>query len=52
MAVFVCTCNHAFQDSVYGKGKRVFNEGKTAYRCTVCKASKPLTGNEKKEKKA
>lgn len=51
MAVFACTCAHAFQDSTYGKGKRVFNEGKTGYRCTVCKATKPLNGTEKKVSK-
>lgn len=39
--IFSCTCNHEFQDSVYGKRNRVFNpRGKgdtpSGYRCTVC----------------
>lgn len=33
-----CTCRHDFQDSRYGKGKRVMNAMKKegSYRCTVC----------------
>lgn len=35
-----CYCKHEFQDKVYGKGNRVFNEkeskGAREYRCTVC----------------
>lgn len=35
-----CTCKHEFQDSMYGKGIRLFNscgDSKiTGYRCTVC----------------
>ncbi len=32
-----CTCNHPFQDSIYGKGMRVHTEGKKGEeRCTVC----------------
>lgn len=36
-----CTCQHEFQDQVYGPGMRVFNaagkDGKVSeYRCTVC----------------
>lgn len=33
-----CTCQHAYQDATYGKGKRVANEMKTPgkSRCTVC----------------
>ena len=39
--VLKCKCQHEFQDSVYGKGYRVFNECMsgakvTGYRCTVC----------------
>ena len=49
MAVFPCSCRHDFQDKVYGSGRRVFNLGKTSYRCTVCKSTKPLLGNEKKD---
>lgn len=37
--ILTCTCEHPFQDSKYGKNKRVFNyaEKKEAWRCTVCK---------------
>lgn len=31
-----CTCKHEFQDEVYGKGMRLFNEGIKHYTCTVC----------------
>ena len=38
--VMMCTCNHASQDAMYGKGMRVFNacgtKRDTRYRCTVC----------------
>lgn len=44
-----CSCKHDYQDKLYGNGRRVFNMGKTVYKCTVCKASKPLLGNEKKD---
>ena len=41
-----CTCQHEFQDSVYGKGRRVHNKtngnGRPEYRCTVC-GVKPKT---------
>jgi hypothetical protein len=44
-----CSCSHEYQDRLYGKGKRVFNLGKTNYRCTVCRATIPLSYGEKKE---
>lgn len=31
-----CTCKHAFQDRVYGKGKRVHTVGEKNTTCTVC----------------
>lgn len=31
-----CDCKHEFQDSVYGKGKRVHTVGRTSTYCTVC----------------
>ncbi len=32
-----CNCAHKFQDELYGKGKRLFNEKKDgSWRCTVC----------------
>jgi hypothetical protein len=44
--ILPCTCTHAYQDKVYGKGMRVHNEGTKCgqggpgYRCTVCSATK------------
>lgn len=40
--IIQCTCQHEFQDELYGKRNRVFNETVsgdkvTGYRCTVCK---------------
>jgi len=35
--VIKCTCRHEFQDTKYGKGKRVHNKTKKGWRCTVCK---------------
>jgi hypothetical protein len=56
--IMFCGCTHDFQDSVYGSHKRVFNESKKGFRCTVCKNeqyhSKPnketVTSDEAKEK--
>lgn len=31
-----CTCQHDFQDRVYGKGKRVHTVGGKGTTCTVC----------------
>lgn len=35
-----CNCASEFQDALYGKGMRVFNEigkdGKSGYRCATC----------------
>lgn len=33
-----CSCSHEYQDSVYGKGKRVANAApkQDGDRCTVC----------------
>ena len=42
-----CSCKHAYQDKLYGKGQRVFNQckgkdgaTKSLYRCTVCGSTK------------
>ena len=40
-----CSCEHEYQDRVYGKGARVHNamkkkSGKITYRCTVCGAER------------
>lgn len=38
--IMECSCRHEYQDSKYGKNKRVHNPCKAAkgvnYRCTVC----------------
>lgn len=34
--VMDCICVHEYQDSKYGKGKRVMNPKKKGYQCTVC----------------
>ena len=39
-AIFLCTCKHEGQDKIHGKGRRVFNEGKGTYTCTVCGAQR------------
>lgn len=42
MAVIKCSCSNEYQDSKYGKGKRVANStnklvgDKVVHRCTVC----------------
>jgi hypothetical protein len=38
--IMPCTCSHAYQDSLRGKGKRVHNPNKNGFRCTVCGATK------------
>jgi hypothetical protein len=41
-AIFQCTCKHAAQDKLHGKGNRVFNAmtKRDGWRCTVCKREK------------
>jgi len=40
--ILPCSCKHEFQDSRYGVGNRVMNQGRSAnagegrWRCTVC----------------
>ena len=38
--IFKCNCKHAFQDKIYGVGRRVFNKGAgkntEVWKCTVC----------------
>jgi hypothetical protein len=38
--IMPCTCSHAYQDSLHGKGKRVHNPNKNGFRCTVCGSQK------------
>lgn len=47
-----CQCVHPYQDSIYGKGKRVHNisQGKSErkiYYCTVCGTRKEDLGGKK-----
>lgn len=38
--ILKCSCQHEFQDSLYGKGNRLCNPCKKQehlFRCTVCK---------------
>lgn len=47
-----CSCQHEYQDQVYGKNTRLFNtskEGKEA-RCTVCGKNIRIDGTEIKKK--
>lgn len=47
-----CNCHSEFQDNLYGKGVRLFNEiGKdrnSGYRCTVCGKEIKDGGSKKK----
>jgi hypothetical protein len=48
-----CTCQHADQDKIYGKGMRLFNERANPDkppRCTVCRAEHKSAGAPKKGK--
>jgi hypothetical protein len=42
--LITCTCKHGYQDSKYGKRRRVANELSKSvpkkYRCTVCSNTK------------
>ncbi len=40
--IIKCSCEHKYQDKVYGKGRRVMNPTSSMgqYRCTVCGAEK------------
>jgi hypothetical protein len=31
-----CTCPHEYQDKKYGKRKRLHNEARDGWTCTVC----------------
>lgn len=35
-AVYNHSCENEYQDTKYAKGKRVFNESKDGWVCTVC----------------
>lgn len=34
--IYPCTCNHEYQDSINGKGRRLFTYGSKGMTCTVC----------------
>lgn len=46
--ISTCSCFHEVQDSIYGKGKRLFNIATKKgakpknFRCTVCKKEKDI----------
>lgn len=50
-----CTCDSAFQDERYGKGKRVANltkkgtSGSEIHRCTVCSKEHAAVGIQKQK---
>lgn len=48
--ILPCTCNHADQDRFHGKGRRVYNEGKTLARCSVCSKTVTLSSQQIKDK--
>lgn len=35
-----CSCKSEYQDKLYGKGNRLFNEGVKNVTCTVCGTKK------------
>ena len=53
--IYPCQCESEYQDKAYGKGNRIFNEGKGKCKCTVCGKDKAGGGfksdDKKKEKK-
>ena len=49
--ILPCTCTHEAQDKIHGKGRRVWNVGKTHRKCTVCGAKVALSSSEMKEAK-
>jgi hypothetical protein len=53
MAIKSCSCKNDFQDKMYGPGRRVYNECKTAsagtkHRCSVC-LKETQSGDSKKK---
>ena len=49
--IYPCKCNHEVQDKMYGKGRRVYNIGKTDKKCTVCGNKVSLTDTDRKSVK-
>lgn len=47
--IVACSCKHEFQDSKYGKGKRVHNACNSGWSCTVCSNSKNAASEGKKK---
>ena len=47
--ILPCSCRHAYQDEIYGRGMRWHNpakgkDGGKIYRCTVCGSVKSAAG--------
>ncbi len=34
--ILKCSCQHEYQDKVYGKGMRVHTKCNKGHRCTIC----------------
>ena len=49
--IMMCTCIHADQDRLHGRQMRVFNQGKTDAKCTVCQTKKGYSIREAKDKR-
>lgn len=45
------SCENSYQDQIYGKNNRVFNEGKAHYTCTNCGAKIPRDSSSIKKTK-
>lgn len=43
-----CSCEHKYQDSIHGKGMRVFTQGAKSATCTSCGSKRQITAEEKK----
>lgn len=46
--IYPCVCKNDFQDSLYGKGRRVYNVGKVNKVCTVCGNKATLSDSDRK----
>jgi len=38
--IIECSCEHEYQDEMYGRNKRIHNVGITKTKCTVCSSVK------------
>jgi hypothetical protein len=51
--ILICSCEHEYQDKLYGKYHRVHNQTKKqdgqVWRCTVCSKERTEQGTKSKE---